>query len=129
MKTTYKVALTLLAGAAIGAAAVEVLHAQAKPPVYMVYENELTNRDGYVKEYIPGAIATIKAHGGRIVAAGKPTTYAGEPPKEPASFGILVFDSTEQLEGWLHSDDYKKIRAIGEQYAKYRNIAVQGFPQ
>ncbi len=129
MRTTYKVALMLLAGAAIGAAAVEALHAQAKPPVYMVYENELTNRDGYLKEYVPTAIATIKAHGGRIVAAGKPTTYAGAPPKEPASFGILVFDSTEQLEGWLHSDEYKKIRAVGEQYAKYRNVAVPGLPQ
>jgi uncharacterized protein (DUF1330 family) len=129
MKTTHKLVLTLLAGAVIGAAAVGALHAQSKPPVYLVYENELTNRDGYLKDYVPTAIATIKAHGGRVLAAGKPTTYAGEPPKEPASFGILAFDSTEQLDGWLHSDEYKKIRAVGEQYAKYRNIAVPGFPQ
>ena len=129
MKTTHKLVLTLLAGAVIGAAAVGALHAQSKPPVYLVYENELTNRDGYLKDYVPTAIATIKAHGGRVLAAGKPTTYAGEPPREPASFGILAFDSTEQLEGWLHSDEYKKIRAVGEQYAKYRNIAVPGFPQ
>ena len=129
MKTTYKIALSLLAGVAIGAAAISALQAQAKPPVYMVFENALTNRDGYVKEYLPTAVATIKAHGGRVVAAGKPTTYAGDPPKEPASFGILMFDSTEQLEGWLHSDEYKKIRAVGEQYAKYRNVAVPGVPQ
>jgi len=34
MKSRYAVALSLLAGTAVGAAAVQGLHAQAKPPVY-----------------------------------------------------------------------------------------------
>jgi hypothetical protein len=35
----------------------------------------------------------------------------------------------EQLNEWFNSADYKKIRAVGEQYAKYRNFAVPGVPQ
>src|SRR5262249_15378916 len=36
MNTRYTTALTLLAGVAIGALAVQGLHAQSKPPVYLV---------------------------------------------------------------------------------------------
>jgi len=126
MKVRYAVAL-LLTGGAMGAAAVQGIHAQTKPPVYFVFENELTNREGYTKEYVPEAVATIKAHGGRLLAIGKTTTFSGEPAKD--SFGILVWDSMEQLEGWFNSPEYRKIRAVGEQYAKYRNIAVPGVAQ
>jgi uncharacterized protein (DUF1330 family) len=127
MNAKYAVTLTLLAGMGIGAVTVQAIHAQAKPPVYFIYENELTNKEGYTKEYLPEAIATIKAHGGRLLAAGKTTSFSGEPPKD--STGILIWDSMEQLEGWVNSPEYKKIRAVGEQYAKYRNFAVPGVAQ
>ncbi len=127
MKAKYAVTLTLLAGMGIGAAMVQAIHAQAKPPVYFIFENELTNKEGYMKEYLPKALATIKAHGGHVLAAGKATSYAGEPPKN--AVGILLWDSTEQLEGWFNSPEYKEARAIGEKYAKYRNFAVAVIPQ
>ena len=38
MKTYYTVGLSMLAGAALGAGAIQALHAQAKPPVYYVAE-------------------------------------------------------------------------------------------
>jgi hypothetical protein len=38
MKTRYTVALSILAGVAVGAAAVQALHAQAKLPAYVVAE-------------------------------------------------------------------------------------------
>ena len=126
MKTSYAV-IFMLAGTAMGAAAVEGIHAQTKPPVYFIFDNQLTNPEAYKKEYLPEAVATIKAHGGRILAAGKPTGYAGDPPKDTA--GILVWDSVEQLEGWFNSPEYRKIRAVGEQYAKYRNFSVPGIAQ
>jgi len=43
MKTRYTVALSILAGVAVGAAAVQALHAQAKPPAYVVAEIDVTN--------------------------------------------------------------------------------------
>jgi hypothetical protein len=36
MDTKYKIALAALAGIGLGAAAIEGLHAQAKPPAYVV---------------------------------------------------------------------------------------------
>jgi uncharacterized protein (DUF1330 family) len=55
MKTKYTAALSMLAGMAVGAVAVQSLYAQAKPPVYMVALNEVTNSDRYAKEYVPRA--------------------------------------------------------------------------
>ena len=60
----------MLAGTLIGAAGVSVLHAQAKPPVYLVTEIDVTNPDAYGKEFAPKAQATIKAAGGRQIAIG-----------------------------------------------------------
>src|ERR1700719_4155473 len=63
VKTNYKVAIALVAGAAIGGAAIQGLHAQAKPPVYVVSEITVTNPEAYGKEYAPKAQASIKAAG------------------------------------------------------------------
>jgi hypothetical protein len=41
MNTGYKVAIGVVAGIALGAAAVQGLHAQAKPKAYIVSESEL----------------------------------------------------------------------------------------
>jgi Domain of unknown function (DUF1330) len=70
MKTQYTVTVAALAGMAIGAVAVQGLHAQAKPPVYYIAEIDVTNADAYVKEYALKAQATIKTGGGRFLAAG-----------------------------------------------------------
>ena len=73
MRTKYIVALSMLAGMAVGAFAVQTLHAQAKSPVYMIGLNEVTDADRYSNEYLRPAQASIKAHGGVYVAAGPGT--------------------------------------------------------
>ena len=61
MKQYLGLGLGVLVGTAIGAAAVSGLHAQAKPPVYLVTEIDVTDPEGYGKEYAPKAQANIKA--------------------------------------------------------------------
>jgi uncharacterized protein (DUF1330 family) len=128
MKTQYTVTLAMLAGVAVGALAVQGLHAQAKPPVYVVTEIDVKNIDAYVKEYTPLVIATIKNSGGKILAAGQRlTTLEGTPPKPRVA--ISVWDSLEKAQAWRNSAEYKKARTIGDKYAKYRSFAVEGWPQ
>ena len=50
MNSSAKLAVALGLGAAVGGVAMHQLHAQAKPPVYMVAINEIINQDGYLKE-------------------------------------------------------------------------------
>jgi uncharacterized protein (DUF1330 family) len=127
MKIHYTVALSLLAGVAVGAFAIQAIHAQAKPPVYFVVENDISDVQGYLKEYAPRAREIIKASGGRYLAAGDATTFVGEPPKSRVA--IFVFDDIQQIQAWLNSPEYKELRKVGEKYAKFRNYAVPGVPQ
>jgi uncharacterized protein (DUF1330 family) len=127
MKTRYTVALSMFAGVAVGALAIQSLRAQTKPPVYFVVENEISDVQSYLKEYAVHARDMIKANGGRYLAAGDATTYVGEPPKSRVA--IFVFDDLQQIRTFLDSPDYKELRKVGEKYAKYRNYAVPGVPQ
>ena len=127
MKTHYTIALSILTGTAIGAVAIQTLHAQAKPPVYMIAINEVTNQDGYSKEYLPKAQAAIKAHGGVYVAAGAGTMIDGTLPK--GRVVILRWESMEALNGWHESADYQAALKIGKNYAHYNVVAVNGVKQ
>jgi len=128
MKTKYAIALSMLAGMAAGAAAVQSLHAQAnaqaKPAVYMIALNEVTDADRYGKEYVPPAQASVKAHGGVYVAAGQGTALEGDLPKGPVV--IIHWDSLEALKAWKDSPAFAAIYDIGKKYAKFNIVAVNG---
>jgi uncharacterized protein (DUF1330 family) len=99
----------------------------SKPPVYMIAINEVTNQDGYSKEYLPKAQAAIKAHGGVYVAAGPGTMIDGTLPK--GRVVILRGESIEALKGWHESPDYQAALKIGKDYAHYNVVAVDGVKQ
>ena len=113
---------------AIGAGAVQGLHAQAKPPVYVVTEIDVTDLNAYIKNYVPLAQATIKSAGGTRLAAGQNiTVFEGAPPK--VRVAINRFDSLEQVKAWRNSAEYKEARKIGDKYATFRSFAIEGVPQ
>src|SRR4029077_20814770 len=124
MKTKYTVALAMLAGMAVGAVAVQTLHAQAKPPVYMVALNEVTDADRYANEYVRPAQASVKAHGGVYVAVGPGTLIEGDLPKGPVV--ILRWDSLEALKAWKDSPEFVASHQIVMKYAKFNIVAVNG---
>ncbi|HLH97947.1 MAG TPA: DUF1330 domain-containing protein [Xanthobacteraceae bacterium] len=134
MKVFCAITLAMLTGAAIGAAAVNGLHAQAKAPVYVVTAIDVTNPDAYGKEYAPKAQALIKTSGGRFVAlggvagagAGKVTAFDGEAPKRVT---IQARDSLEQYQAYRNLPTFKEVREIGEKYAKFHTFAVDGVSQ
>jgi uncharacterized protein (DUF1330 family) len=124
MKVRVDSALSMVVGAMLGGAAIQALHAQTKPPVYMIAINELTDPDRYAKEYVPPAQQSVKAHGGEYIAAGPGTPVAGNLPQGPVV--ILRWDSMEALEGWRNSPEFQAVLKIGEKYAKFNIVAVNG---
>src|SRR5262245_65882912 len=87
MKTHSSLALALLTGIEIGAAAVHSLHAQAKPKAYLVTESEILDAAA-LAEYYPKAQANLKAAGGRggvVPANGRMIGLIGKPPQR---FGV-----------------------------------------
>jgi uncharacterized protein (DUF1330 family) len=126
MKINYKLALTLLAGVALGAAAIQALHAQAKPPVYAIIEvNEITDAAAYsAVTQRPTTATAATAQGARYLArGGKITALDGTPPQR---FVIIAFDSVEKAKAWNDSPDQKAIVAIRNKAAKARSFVVDG---
>lgn len=122
------VSLSLLAGAFLGGAAIQVLHAQAKPPVYQVTLQEVSDAAALEKEFTPLARPTVRAHGGRPLAAtASPIAIEGPAPK----FRVVInqWDSVEKVQEWNKSADYQKAREVGNKYAKFQIFVVPGLPQ
>jgi uncharacterized protein (DUF1330 family) len=124
MKARFGMALSMAAGAALGGAAIQALHAQAKPPVYMIAINDVSDQEHYAKEYVSPAQKTVKDYGGEYVAAGPGTQVAGNLRHGPAV--ILRWDSMEALQRWYNSPDFRAALMIGEKYAKFNIVAVNG---
>ena len=127
MKTSSTAALAMLVGIGVGALGVHALRAQTRPPVYMIGVVDVSNPDGYAKEYLPPAQTSIKAHGGVTIAAGPGTVIEGTPPGN--RFVILRWDSLEQLKGWRNSPEYMTAHEAGMKYAKFTVVAVDGAKQ
>jgi uncharacterized protein (DUF1330 family) len=117
-----------MAGFAIGAGAVQALHAAAGPPAYLVSEIGISDLDGYQKEYLPLVQASIRASGGHLVAGGQ-NILVFEGPSPGTRVAINRFDSLDAIQAWRNSDQYKEARKVGDRYAKFRSFAIEGLPQ
>src|SRR6185437_16013813 len=82
MRTRQIFTLSIVAGATLGAGAVKALHAQAKPPAYVVGEIDITDPEGYAKEFGPLARKALAEGPGyrALVLGGKSIALAGSPP-------------------------------------------------
>ena len=131
MKQYLGLGLGIVAGAMIGAAGVSVLHAQTKPPVFLITEIDVSNPEAYGKEFAPKAQATIKAAGAKFILIGgaagagaKPITgIAGTPPKRVT---VQQWESMDALNAWYKSAAYQDALKIGEKYATFRRYAIEG---
>jgi uncharacterized protein (DUF1330 family) len=102
MKTRYTVALSMIAGAALGGAAIQGLHAQAKLKAYSVAEVEVTDasaQPGYLSE-VRKAIEqshgrSLRTLNGRIISV-----EGGTPPKNLA---LVEWDSVDDAMAFYKS--------------------------
>jgi uncharacterized protein (DUF1330 family) len=102
MKTKYSVALSMLAGVAIGVVAVQGLQAQGKPKAYVITELE-TLDPAAASAFTPVAAAAQSAAGGRSLrtAGGKVVSLEGA--AAPNRVGLTEWDSIEQAQAFYKS--------------------------
>ena len=130
MSARYKIVLAMCTCAALGWLGSEALHGQSRPQAYLIGQIDVSDPDGYAKEYLPRAREIIKAHGGRLIAAAGAAANGshvvavdGEAPKRVV---IYMYPSMEALQAWRNDPEYIQVRRIGEKYAKYHTFAVEG---
>jgi uncharacterized protein (DUF1330 family) len=102
MKTRYTVVLSMIAGAALGGAAIQGLHAQAKPKAYTVSELETLDAQA-----APGIAQRIQAAqtqaGGRNFRTGGGKVVGLDGPPPPKRVAITEWDNLEKAEAFFKS--------------------------
>ncbi|HEY4981922.1 MAG TPA: DUF1330 domain-containing protein [Pseudolabrys sp.] len=124
MKANYKLALTLLAGAVLGAATIHGINAQGKPLAYVVVDiADMTDALQY-RTLIPKAPDAISAFKGRyLIRTEKITSLDGTAPKR---FVVIAFDNVETAKAWSNSAAQKEIDAIRTKTSKSRSFIAEG---
>jgi uncharacterized protein (DUF1330 family) len=120
----YKLMLTAVGAFALGALAVQGIHAQMKPPAYFIGENNITDMDKYRSEFLPLAQKSIAEAGGKYIAGGSPVAIEGAAPGNRVV--ILQFESMDKLKAWSDSSNQKDMRKVGDKYATFRSFAIEG---
>jgi uncharacterized protein (DUF1330 family) len=124
MNQRIALGLTLLAGIAIGATAIQTLHAQAKPPTYVVVAiRSITDAEGY-KSVIAKAPAANDAFAGKfVIRTDKIISFDGTPPQR---FILLAFDSPEKAQAWHNSSLQKEVDALRLKTSDSLSFMVEG---
>src|SRR5580704_12069385 len=122
------VGVAMLVGAMLGAAAVQTLHAQAKPFGYLITEINVRDQDGYEKEFVPVILKAIHDAGGRFLARGD-TTIAIQGMRPAPRVAVVQFESADQARAWASSSAYRDVTAIGDKYATFLDFVVEGVSQ
>jgi uncharacterized protein (DUF1330 family) len=124
VRSKRKSALALLTGIGLGALAIQALHAQAKPPVFLIFDAEIKDRAAY-QPFQQTAINQVQAHGGRFIVAGaRPEVLSGDP--SPNIVAISRWESKEDIIRWFNSDAMKPVREAQAKYMVTRLSIVEG---
>jgi uncharacterized protein (DUF1330 family) len=118
MRSNLRIAMVMLAGVAIGAIAVQGLHAQgAKLKAYAVSESDLLDASA-LAAYLPAARKAIgEAHGRALrTAAGRVVKIEGGPA--PGSVGIVEWDSLDDAVAFYKSKAWTDLAPQREKAVK-----------
>jgi uncharacterized protein (DUF1330 family) len=125
MNPKYKLTLAVLAGVALGATAMQGLHAQAKPKAYTV--SELETLDAAANDaFVPLVQAAQKAAGGRNFRTGGGKIVAMDGAAAPKRVAITEWDSLEKALAFYNSKAWKDLAPQRDKAVKtIRRYAVE----
>jgi uncharacterized protein (DUF1330 family) len=87
-------------GLLVGGGSIQLLHAQSKPPAYVVAEIAVKDEKGYDENFQKATQKDILNHGGKYLAGGynKTESLVGDPP--PNRVVILQFANMDAVKAW-----------------------------
>jgi uncharacterized protein (DUF1330 family) len=128
MNSTYKIAAAVIGSFVLGVGAANVLHAQAKPPGFVLAEIDVKDKDGYTNDFLPKARDNIKESGGKYLAGGfnKTISMSGSPP--PNRVVLLQFADMDAVKAY--NAKQRQLEAeVGDKYASFRAFGIEGVEQ
>jgi uncharacterized protein (DUF1330 family) len=129
MTGSFEITAAIAFGLFIGGGAVQLLHAQSKPPAFVVAEVDVKDRAGFEENFLKATRKDIADHGGKYLAGGhnKTMSLVGSEPANRVV--ILQFPNMDAVKTWQDEGAMDMENTVGSKYAKFRIYAVEGVTQ
>ena len=121
MHTKFKFALTIVASAALGAAAMHGLHAQGKPAAYGIVFQDVID-DAKFQPIVQGFSAEQAKQGGKFLVRGKPV--AAIDGTAPGRVTVTQYQDVDAAKKFYASDAVKKLLADRKGLVKNSTVIV-----
>lgn len=118
MRTRYTLALSLLAGVALGGLSVQGLHAQAKLKAYSIGEIIPIAGATISPSYLAAARKALADAGGRSMGTLKGRIFHAEGEPAPIGVAMTEWDSADDARAFFQSKAWKDLAPEGEKTAK-----------
>jgi uncharacterized protein (DUF1330 family) len=129
MKSILKITAAVASGLLVGGGAVQMLHAQSKPPTFVVAEITVKDLEGYEMNFLKPAQKTIAEHGGKYLAGGFNKTVSLTGSEPPNRVVILQFANIYAVKSWRQEGEADLESNVGNKYAAFRVYSVEGAAQ
>jgi uncharacterized protein (DUF1330 family) len=129
MKNALKIGAAVACGLLVGGGAVQLLHAQQKPPAFVVAEITVKDQEGYEKNYQKATQKDILDHGGKYLAGSYNKTLSLTGSEPPNRVVILQFPNMDAVKAWQEQGAMDMENTVGTKYASFRIYAVEGVSQ
>jgi uncharacterized protein (DUF1330 family) len=116
VKTNYKLVIALVAGTAIGGAATQGLHAQAKLKAYSVGELEVTG--AMDPSYLPAVRKAIEEAHGHAIRTLNGRVVSIEGPPAPKNVAIIEWDSVDDAVAFYKSKAWNDLAPLRDKSQK-----------
>ena len=126
MRSALKITVAITCGLLVGGGAVQLLHAQAKPPAFVITEITVKDEAGYNNNFLKPAQKSIIDHGGKYLAGGYNKTLSLSGSEPPNRVVLLQFPNMDAITAWRKEGEADLENDVGEKYAKFRAYAIEG---
>jgi uncharacterized protein (DUF1330 family) len=103
MHGNLKMTIAIVGSFTLGAGAIQALHAQAKPPAFVVAEVAVKDKAGFEENFLKPTMKDIADHGGKYLAGGYNKTVSLSGAEPPNRVVIVQFANMDAVKEWLRS--------------------------
>ena len=129
MHPKFEKTIAVVGSFMLGAGAIQALHAQGKPPAYVVAEVNVKDRAGYEENFLNSTKTDISQHGGKYLAGGYDKTLSLVGAELPNRVLIIQFPNMDAVKEWRKQGEEDMENTVGAKYATFRIYAVEGVAQ
>jgi uncharacterized protein (DUF1330 family) len=124
-----KMTIAIVGSFTLGAGAIQALHAQAKPPAFVVAEVAVKDKAGFEENFLKPTMKDIADHGGKYLAGGYNKTVSLSGAEPPNRVVIVQFANMDAVKEWRDQGAMDMENTVGNKYASFRIYAVEGVIQ